>query len=271
MPTGAYPFLIFTESNNASKDNLLSNNWPNLNSWTLPTPPSPIYLFNYEGSLAQAFVPNMGLKFRTLDFFLFKIPKGDKPTRYYYREKKTGEIHYYNADKVVDARNPRFPNQKKVKVDDQWKWVALEKEGEKEAQEAEKALTDAEKKEEKGVIQKLKDKIPFFDIYKQIPIDVTDRDDPPNHTVMVVSSYPNSDGFKSAGSLTSISETSVEGSGLDATKINDPPYSAKLKSSDPATIAQYLNIQSMVQNVIHSGKLPSITDMFSLSAGGPTK
>jgi hypothetical protein len=213
----------------------------------------------------------MALKFRTLDFFLLKLPKGDKPTRYYYREKKTGKIHYYNADEVVDAKNPRFPNQKKVKVSDRWKWVGLEKEAEKGAQEAEKALSSEEKKAEKGVFQKLKDKIPFFDIYKQIPIDVADRDDPPNHTVMVLSSYPNPNGNKLNGSLTSVSEVSVEGTGLDATKINDPPYCAKLKATDPATIAKYLNLESMVQQVMQTGKIPSVSDMFSLSSGGPSK
>ena len=273
LPTGAYPFLIFTEANQSSRDNLLTNNWPSLTSWTIPVPPSPIFLFNFESSIPTSFIPNMALKFRTLDFFLLKLPKDEKPSRYYYKEKKTGEIHYYNADAVVDARNPRFPNQKKVKVNDQWKWVGLEKEGEKAAQAGEKALEDEGKKEAKGLFQKLKDKIPFFDIYKQIPIDVTDRDDLPIHTVLVFSSFPSSSSVfgGTSNSLQCVSETSVEGSGLAATKINDPPYCAKLNPTDPTSMAKYLNIQNMIQQTIQSGKLPTVSDMFNLAAGAPSK
>ncbi len=288
LPTGAYPFMIFMEANQCSRDNQLTNNWPGLTSWAVPIPPSPIFLFNFEGSLTQAFIPNMALKFRTLDYFVFKLPKDEKPSRYYYREKKTGIIHYYNADEVVDARNPRYPDQKKVKVGNRWKWVGLEEEGEKAAQaneltmgkETQQALQKGEKtlgaeanKEEKGVFQEFKDKIPFFEMFKQIPIDVTDRDDPPDHTFLVYSSFPGTSTglLGTTNSLQCVSETSVEGSGLDATKINDPPYSAKLKPADTSTIAKFLNVQTMVTNLAKTNQLPSINDMFSLSGMGSSK
>ena len=273
LPTGAYPFLIFSEANGVSKDNQLTNNWPSLTSWTIPIPPSPIFLFNFEGNLPESFIPNMALKFRTLDVLLFKLPKNEKTSRYYYKEEKTGKIHYYNADEVEDARNPRFPNQKRVWVGDRPKWVALEKDGEKAAQEAEKAMEAEGKKAEKGALQKLKDAVPYFGLFKQIPIDVTDRDDPPNHTVLVYSSFssPPSALAGASNSLQSVSETSVEGSGLDASKIDDPPYCAKLKPTDPATLAKYLDIQNMIQETIHSGRLPSVGDMFNLAAGAPAK
>jgi hypothetical protein len=227
-----------------------------------------------NSNLPEAFVPNMALKFRTLDILLLKLPEDEKPTRYYYREAKTGIKHYYNADEVEDARNPRFPNQKRVWVDNHPKWVALEKEGEKAVEEGEKELeAKGEKAAEKGFLKNLLDKVAFFDIFKQIPIDVTDRDDPPNHTVLVYSSFPG----PAAGlatkqaSLQCISEVSVEGSGLAATKINDPPYCAKLKPTDPTTLAKYLNIQNMVQDAVHTGQVPSVSDMFNLVAGGPSK
>ncbi len=274
LPTGAYPFLIFSEASVLSKDNQLSNNWPSLTSWTIPTPPSPIFLFNFEGNLAESFIPNMALKFRTLDILLLKLPKDEKPSRYYYLEKKTGLKHYYNAEQVVDARNPRFPDQKKVKVGDQWKWVALEKDGEKAVKEGEKAVeAEGEKVEEKGALQELKDKIPFFNLFKQIPVDVTDRDDPPNHTVLIYSSFPSSVSgvAESSKSFQCVSEASVEGSGLGATKINDPPYCAKLKSTDPTTLAKYLDVQNMIQTAVQTGHLPNVSDMFNLAAGVPSK
>lgn len=266
LPTGAYPFLIFSEANGSSKDNQLTNNWPSLTSWTIPFPPSPIFLYNVNTNLPESFIPNMALKFRTLDVLLLKLPEDEKPIRYYYREAKTGKLHYYNANEVEDARNPRFPNQKKVWVDNTPKWVALEKEGEKELE------TKGEKAAEKGFLKDLMGKVAFFDLFKQIPIDVTDRDDPPNHTVLVYSTFPGpSSGLvNNSASLQCIIEVSIEGTGLAATKINDPPYCSKLKPTDPTTLAQYLNIQNSIQQAIHTGQIPSVSDMFNLATGKPS-
>jgi hypothetical protein len=269
LPTGAYPFLIFSEANDASKDNQLTNNWPSLTSWNIPIPPSPIFLFNFEGNLTESFLPNMALKFRTLDLLLLKLPKGDKPQRYYNRDQKTGKFRYYNANQVEDADNPKYPGQKRVIGSG--KFAALEKEGEKAAEESEKAMEAEGKKVEKGALQKLKDKVAYFNLFKRIPVDVTDRDDPPNHTVLVYSSFPSTGLGSTSNALACVSETSVEGSGLAAWQVNDPPYCAKLKSTDPTTLAKYLNLQAMIQQAVQTGHLPSVSDMFNLAAGAPSK
>jgi len=265
-PTGAYPFLIFSEGLSLASDNQLVNNWPSLGglSWRVPIPPSPIFLFNFETSgLPNALIPNMALKFRTANFFLTDINKPAQPkNRYHLKQSKTGEVFHFTQDEVEIAPNSKNPGQMRVKAGDfKGKYVSLAKDVETEVEK------DAEKKLKDNTLMKVKTIAGGgLDLFNGIKLDVTDRDDPPDHTFLVYSSYTVP--VKSAGNgstdLQAMSEVSLEGDGLAAWDLNAPPYRTQLIPIGAEKIADFVNIQAKVAAFASSG-LPSVSNMFDMA------
>ncbi len=157
---GLYPALIEGQAVVTAGENSLSK---------LP----PFYVYNYEtADDADVAVPNMALRFRYADEFL---PNGNQAP---YSLAHNGVRHYFEADQVEPAKNPRHPEQMRVKksFDSEFAgwWVRREKGAE----------------EGKGV-NGLSSHNPFSGIsnigllknyLRQFKLDITDRDDPPCHT-----------------------------------------------------------------------------------------
>ncbi len=267
LPTGAYPFLIFSEGLSSASNNQLRDNWPDPAklSWSVPLPPSPVFLFNLQGPYPmEAFLPNMALKFRTLDLFLFKLPEKSTKAIYFLKDKRTGKTHYFEQHEVEIAPNSKNIGQLRVKSGEfENKYVGVLRETEEET------AKEAQKRAEKAAGKKLKSLFTYGKALKQIKMDVTDRDDIPNHTVIVYSSFPakvqGPQGSQSE--VQSISEVSVEGPGMAAWDLFAPPYQCKLMPKDPAEIARLMKVQGMVQTWASQGKLPGLKDMFSMILG----
>ncbi len=274
-PTGAYPFLIFAEGLSLASDNGLENTWPipaHL-SWNVPTPPSPVFLFNMTDAgpgLLQAIIPNMALKFRTIPSFLTNLnkPKGT----YQNTNRKTGETFQYGTDETELAPNAKNPGQKWVKkgvfkngIDRSNTYVTVSEEA--------MAKTEEEAKEQfqKEATSKLKSAMGFANLMAGINLDVTDRDTPPNHTLIVYSdsltSVQNQNG--NTNDIQSISEVSVEGTGLAAWNVNDPPYQPILVTKNPADFAKLVNIQNMVTQLANTGQIIPKANIFNMVPNGP--
>jgi hypothetical protein len=272
LPTGAYPLLMLAEGLSSATDNRLKNNWPSPTHLSLqvPIPPSPLFLFNIEGSdPLRAAIPNMALKFRKGNFFLDALNKPPKEQlRYHLTSRKTGQIHYFTPNEVDIAPNSKNPGQMWVKEGDfKSRYVVLEKDVE---QEAEK---DAEQRLKKTSLAKLKSAMGLSNLMSGIDMDVTDRDTPPDHTVIVYSDFPTSvkNPGGSASEIQTFSETDVEGDGLAAWNLNDPPYTVQLAPLDPTRATQLLDIQSRVTNMANSGQFPSISNVFDMANNGQSQ
>lgn len=270
MGIGAYPFLfIFSEGLSLASDNQLKNNWPGITqmAWTVPFPPSPIFVFNYEGSSSnpiEALIPNMALKFRTADLFLSAInnPKEVKK-RYHFTQKRTGIQHTFSDEEVVLVPNSQNPGQMRVKSGDfKNKFVALEKDVEDEAEK------EAEKRIKKEGFMKITSALGGLNgLLNGIKLDVIDRDDPPDHTLILYSSYPipTKDQQGHSTELQSISEVNIDGDGLAAWKLNDPPYQTQLIQMDPSRLTDMVSMQNKVTEFISSGQIPSVHNIFDMA------
>jgi len=269
---GAYPLLIFSESLSIAEDNGLKNNWPlpAQLSWRIPFPPSPIMLFNLEGSnsLLISVIPNMALKFRTANLFIPSLENSVKKTaRYYYTNKSTGERIYVNADQAEIAPNSTNAGQMRVKKgalgkESNGKFLVINQEAEKEAQK------EADQEFKKASIQKIETSLGgISSLLNGVLLDVTDQDTPPNHTVLVYSTFPTSvrNTNQASTNLECASEISVEGTGLSAWNLSDPPYQCRLISTDPNRIIEIINTQTQLKNLINSNKIPPLSNIFNLN------
>ncbi len=269
LPSGAYPFLIFTEGLSLASDNQLKNNWgnPAQLSWKVPLPPSPIFLFNYETSdPIQALLPNMALKFRKATVLLPNMDKAPaEKRRYHLTKKETGVKYYFKANEVEIAPNSQNPGQMRVKsADFKNRYVSLEKEVESEAEK------DAEKRIKKESLMKMESALGgLTNVLDQITLDVTDNDDPPDHSLMVYSEFPNSKGGSTY--IKTISEADIEGDGLAAWDLNAPKYQAQLVQVGPERLTDLLNVQARISQIANSGQIPSFSNIFNMATNGKTE
>lgn len=263
-PTGAYPLLIFSEGLSLATDNGLENNWPAPArlSWQVPIPPSPLFLFNFETSgLPGSILPNMALKFRTADVFLADINQPRKPkTRYHLKQKGTGKIHTFTEDEVEIAPHSKNPGQMRVKAGDfKGKYVGLAKDVETEA---EKDAAGLLRKENPANLKSLSG---LSNLLSGINLDVTDRDDPPNHTFLVYSHYPAPVQSRGTGStdLQTLGEICLEGDGLAAWDLEAPSYRAQLIPVGPDLMAGLADIRKRAGEWASANGLPSFSDLFN--------
>jgi hypothetical protein len=270
---GAYPLLIFSESLSIAEDNGLKNNWPlpAQLSWHIPFPPSPIMLFNVEDSnpLPMAVIPNMALKFRTADLFIPSLGDsgGQKKSPYYFTKRSTGERIYVPEDQVEIAVNSKNSGQMRVKKDalgaiSRGQFLAVDKEIQKEAQE------QAEKEFKKVSVEKIETSLGgLSSLLNGVQLDVTDEYDPPDHTVLVYSTLPTSvrDTQQASADLQCASEVSVAGTGLSAWNLSDPPYQCRLIATGPSRMAEIMNSQAQLKNLIGSNKIPPLSNIFNLN------
>jgi hypothetical protein len=267
-PSGAYPFLIFNETLSLASDNQLKDSWPGIGSFSfnVPSLPSPILLFNLEGSSPEtSILPNMALKFRTLNLLLPAMSKKNKGQNSYRLTKKdTGEEIIFQQHEVEPVPNAVNPGQMRVKkgLDEQFKFVSVIKEGEAEAEK------EASQRIKKEATSKMKSLFGITNMLNRIEMDVMDRDDPPDHTVIVYSNFPtdikNPNG--SNAEVQSLSEVSVEGPGLAGWDLFKPPYQPRLLPKDPTQIAKLLDIQGRIQEWVTHGSLPKINDIFKVGS-----
>jgi hypothetical protein len=257
QPIGIYPLLISDETISVASQNGLKSTFPSLNplSWSLPTPPSPILIFNVTTlgpGLAQAIVPNMALKFRTANFFLDTVPKPKKI--YKYKSRKYRTIHYLNSDQVELAPNSQNKGQMRVK-----KGIGLEGEGYFVAEEVSAGLS------------KLNTVINIANLLAALQLDVTDRDIPAVHNVFIYASYPTSikDTQNNNAEIQTLSQVNISGTGLAAWNVSDPLYQATLAPTDPVELVKQLSIQILLSQAISSIKLPSISNIFGTVLNGP--
>jgi hypothetical protein len=255
IPSGVYPLLISTETLSIASQNGLKNNWPGLNplSWSVPTSiPSPILIYNVATigpGLAEAIVPNMALKFRDASLFLNALPKEKEV--YKLKRKSNGQTVVFNSDQVekVPNTNGLYRVKKELNIEDAGKFVS---------------------KDVSEGLSKLNKLIKFANLLAALTIDVTDRDDPPVHNIFVYASYPTSvtDSNGNSTAIQTLSQVNVSGTGLAAWNINDPPYISTLAATDPVELVKQVGIQSLVSQLIGSGKLPKITDIFGMVLNG---
>lgn len=254
VPSGVYPLLISTETLSIATQNGLKNNWPGFNplSWSLPIPPSPLIIYNVATigpGLAEAIIPNMALKFRDASLFLDALPK--EKNVYKLKRKKTGETVILNSDQVEKVPNTDglYRVKKDLEIEDAGKFVS---------------------KDVSEGLSRLNKLIKFANLLAALSIDVTDRDDPPVHNVFVYGAYPTAvkDSNGNNAEIQTLSQVNVSGTGLAAWNINDSPYISTLASTDPIELAKQVSIQTFLSQIIGSGKLPKITNIFGMAFNG---
>lgn len=248
-PTGLYPILIFTETLSITSQNGLKNTWPNVfdpSTWKLPTSiPSPIMLFNVISigpESIKSLNPNMALKLRD-GSTLFKIPKLYKLVR-----DSDGKVFIYTQNQVEYNEGLKHYRVKRG-LENQYKTVS----------EIGLKGTDQANK----VIQTLNS-------LSGMHLDVIDRDDPPLHNIFFYASYPTtaSDQNGKNAEIQTLSQVTVSGSGLEFWKVSDPPYVATLSSTDPIELIKQSGFMAFIQNLLQSGKIPSLQDLFGKAPGG---
>jgi hypothetical protein len=265
---GLYPSLIFTESLSINDKNSLANNWfqGGLTSFHLPIPPQPLFLFNAETSspLLLSVIPSMALKLRTADQFIQDMgnPKNQK-VYYRYKDSQTGEYHYVEEKDTQLARGSVHSGQRRTKEGN--KLLELKPVFTDAQQQAEE---DAEKDLEKSGMQKIGGAFKALaPLLTGITMDVTDRDDPPNHTFIAYTSLPTrvSTTTASNAQIQSVSEVSVEGPGLAAWDLMKPLYQARRVNLNPTRLTELLLSEKGLQSLVDAKKIPTVTNLFDTS------
>ncbi len=159
---GLYPALIEGQAMATSSENGLSAL-------------QPFYAYNYEtADNADVVVPNMALRFRYADEFLPNVNQAP------YSLAHNGVRHYFETDQVEPAKNPRHPEQMRVKktFDSEYAgwWVRREKGSEEDEDKEGNDLSSHNPFSAISKIGLLKNYL------HQFKLDITDRDDPPCHT-----------------------------------------------------------------------------------------
>lgn len=260
---GLYPLLIFTEGLSAAQRNQATDNWTfqTLLSLKFPLPPSPFFLFNPEtakpfwGSL----VPNMALRFRTADQFIADLDDSKQKVYYQYRD-KNGTYHYVEEKDTELAPHSQNPNQRRVKqgVPGSSKFLDLKPVLQQSiAGEAQSEIGNEIGKT--GFSETHVDFGPLASLLKGVLMDVTDRDDPPNHTLVVYAKLPAAvqNTGSSSATIQALGEASVQGPGLAAWDIDKPSYQTRLVNLDINRLAEILGVPSALPSLLQSGQLHS--------------
>ncbi len=271
---GLYPLLILTEGLSADEKNCLMNNWsiPAHLSFHVPFPPSPLFLFSVETStpIFISAVPTMALKFRTADQFINDMDDSNENKVYYrYKDQQTGTYHYVEEKDTEEAPGSVHEGQRRVREGLPGSNKLLKMEPVTMTEAEKDALGSAEGELPKHGLTQIQSSFgAIAHLLNGIPMDVTDRDDPPNHTVVVYSTLPTTlqKTSQSGVNLQSLSETSVEGPGLAAWDFENPLYQARLTEFDASRAAQIISSKINLQNLIGSGQIPSLPHFSNIPA-----
>ena len=183
----------------------------------------PCLFYNIETTknLGRAVLPDMALRFRRAGEILSDSPPAG------YSLEHDGQKYYFTQDQVEPAQNPRLPGQMRVRQDYpspfSGMWVHSDKDGSN-SDDFDHFVSHfpfgpATAKALQGFLDK-------------VLLDVTHRDDPPNHTLALLNQLPGKAGG-TALNLTQTTEVTVEGGGLAAWDIQNPPFKSYLKKLDP--------------------------------------
>ena len=180
----------------------------------------PIYAYNHEtADLKSVLLPNMALRFRRASDFLPEAQKG------LYSLRHDGIKHFFGSEQVEPAHNPQHPAQMRVKKFGSaypqyagW-WVKKESAG---------GETRGE-----GPLSKIDPKI--LDVLREFlakfKMDVTDRDDPPCHTLALVGGLKGNIGGRER-EFYDLGETRVDSDGLAAANFGHS-FGINLEKVDP--------------------------------------
>ena len=193
---GVYPLLIGAQTASTGVGNQLSF--------------LPLYAYNYETSgVRDMLVPNMALRFRRASDFLPDLQKG------LYSLRHDGVKFIFPADQVEPAHNPRYPHQMRVKKNGSsypqfagW-WVKKESDG----------VTTGGQNPLSKLSPPLLDVL--RDFLRNFKLDVTDRDDPPCHTLALLGSLKGDIGGTER-SFYQFGEVRVDSDGLGAENFRHP-------------------------------------------------
>lgn len=226
---GYYPALIEGQTLATAGENHLSN---------LPVP---FFAYNYEtGTPQNIMVPNMALTFRTIADLLPDVQENQ------YSLKHDGIRYYFSENQVESAHNPRHPKQKRVRKSASLKFAHwwVRKEMNSDAQDADFLSRIAPM----SVLKILKD-----NLLKNIVLDVTDRDDPPCHTFMLLGRMQANLSGKDR-TFYQLSEVRVETNGLAAWDIGHP-FDIYLTKPDAESFPALGDAMKTIQGLSGPGEL----------------
>lgn len=204
---GLYPLLICSEGYALASDNGLESR----------PPLRPLFLFNTEtSSAARVLVPHMALRFRTADELLPDARNGpEREPLYRLRDASDGGWRLFRANQVEPAPGANA-GQMRVRCDlpspYRCKYV-------------EAAVEGPDLPGIRWALKRLKD------VLKRIRLDVTHRDDPPCHSLLVWGRHR--DRLFDGKPVDQFSETALTGGGLAAWDIPRPKFKARLKAVEP--------------------------------------
>ncbi len=231
VPLGAYPALIELEGHSIAGENGLKNNLE-----------SPFFFYNVETtcSLRQALKPHMSLRLRNAGELIPTAPKA------VYSLLHAGQRYYFTEDQVEPARNPRHPNEKRVRKGLEpygGMWVRKDNNGSNSSEKGSGELVHL-----LGNHQSI---VWLFShlraLLAQIKLDVTHNTEPPDHTLVVVSQFQGSTG-NPPKDFTQISSVVLEGGGLAAWDVNEPWFRTYLQKKEITDLPGLKTISSGMSN-----------------------
>jgi hypothetical protein len=214
-PIGIYPALIFWEGRKTAGKNMLKSDFLN-----------PLFFFNFESSRRgkNAVIPDMALRFRTADEL---IPSEEPPL---YSLNHNGTVHFFTEDQVEPAGNPRQPDERRVRRDlpSDYAGMWVRRAGNNGGGEINHLSALGT-----GVLTALRD------LLKDIRVDVTHRDLPANHSIVL--QVPGKISGKGVD-FAQISEAVLGGGALAAWNISDPPFQVHLQKIEISDLAGFSRI-----------------------------
>lgn len=226
--TGIYPLLIEWEGHQVAGGNLLEESLL-----------SPRFSYNLAGtrSIPNSLKPDMALRFRTADELLPPDPS------VLYSLSHNGQRFYFSESQVEPAENPRSPGQMRVRRDAPslfaGMWVKREKEGTKESGSNPLSrytgIGPSIWRHLKGLLS-------------EMTLDVTHREDPPHHTLTLLGRQTGQIG-KDSLTMTHLSEVVLEGGGLAAWNVADPPFAVYLQKPTLPLAATFREFFSRIRRL----------------------
>ena len=208
-----YGILIALQGHATAEDNHLENNLL-----------TPAFFFNIEtceNSLKKMVVPNMSLRFRKVSELL----PAEEDNQYSLLH--DGVRRYYNSSQVEPAENPRHPKQMRVKRGfDQFggRWVRREKSNDSDSPSDESNHIGG------GIAAGAWKKL-LHGLLDHMVLDITHETDPPIHTLVMWSRLTGKNGIEPT-TFNELNEVTLEGGGLAAWDILDPPFKVYLKKAE---------------------------------------
>jgi YHS domain-containing protein len=215
VPLGAYPALIELEGHSIAGDNGLKNNFV-----------QPLFFYNIEttSGLGPAVKPDMSLRFRNAGELIPQAPQA------LYSLSHNGQRYYFTEDQVEPARNPRHPNEKRVRRDlDPYGGMWVRKDN------SELNSSESGSGELVQLLRDHKSAVWIFShlrgLLAKIKLDVTHNTEPPDHTLVLVSQFPRIAAVPKKD-FTQISSVVLEGGGLAAWDVGKPRFQIHLQKKE---------------------------------------